>query len=66
MMSKLRQYRDSLLILTGLLVGGASGLIFGEKTQVLAPFGNIFLNLMYMILIPLVFFSIASAIGKMT
>lgn len=66
MMSRLRQYRDSLLILTGLLVGGASGLIFGEKTQVLAPFGNIFLNLMYMILIPLVFFSIASAIGKMT
>jgi Na+/H+-dicarboxylate symporter len=46
-------------------MGGAAGLIFGEKTAVVKPFGDLFLNLMFMIIVPLVFFSIASAISNM-
>lgn len=53
-------------MLLGLLLGGLAGAIWGTKVDVVQPFGNLFLNLMYMILIPLVFFSISSVIGSMT
>jgi Na+/H+-dicarboxylate symporter len=52
-------------LLLAILIGGVSGLIFGEKTAVVKPFGDLFLNLMFMIIVPLVFFSIASAIANM-
>lgn len=64
-MSFFKKYQDSLILLTGLLLGMIAGLVFGEKTAVVKPVGDIFLNLMYMVLIPLVFFSISSAIGQM-
>jgi Na+/H+-dicarboxylate symporter len=53
------------ILLSAILIGGAAGLIFGEKTAVVKPFGDLFLNLMFMIIVPLVFFSIASAISNM-
>ena len=37
----------------------------GEKAEVLKPFGDIFLNLMFTLVIPLVFFSVTSAIANM-
>jgi Na+/H+-dicarboxylate symporter len=52
-------------LLSAILIGGVAGLIFGEKTAVVKPFGDLFLNLMFMIIVPLVFFSIASAISNM-
>ncbi|MGL4572685.1 MAG: cation:dicarboxylate symporter family transporter [Clostridium sp.] len=39
--------------------------MFGEKTEVLAPFGNLFLNLIFTLLVPIAFFSISSAIASM-
>lgn len=52
--------------MAGLVLGGLAGVIWGTKVNVVKPFGDLFLNLMYMILIPLVFFSISSAIASMT
>jgi Na+/H+-dicarboxylate symporter len=37
----------------------------GPKAAVLEPFGNLFLNLMFTIIVPLVFFSVSSAIANM-
>lgn len=61
-----QNYRGTLLILVGLILGGIAGAVWGTKVDVVQPLGDLFLNLMYMILIPLVFFSISSAIGSMT
>lgn len=61
-----KNYRGTILLLTGLVLGGIAGLIWGKQVEVVKPFGDLFLNLMYMILIPLVFFSISSAIASMT
>ena len=61
-----KNYRSTLLILVGLVLGGIAGAVWGTKVDVVKPLGNLFLNLMYMILIPLVFFSISSSIGSMT
>jgi Na+/H+-dicarboxylate symporter len=60
-----KNYRFTVILLLAILIGGVAGLIFGEKTAVVKPFGDLFLNLMFMIIVPLVFFSIASAISNM-
>ena len=52
----------SLMLLTGVIIGGALGLVFGDGVRFLRPFGQIFLNLIFVLVVPLVFFSIASSI----
>ncbi len=58
-------YKLSLLLLAGILIGGVAGVVFGEDASIVKPFGDLFLNLMFVIIVPLVFFSIASAIANM-
>jgi Na+/H+-dicarboxylate symporter len=61
----LRNYRFTLILLSAILLGGVAGIYFGPKAAVVKPFGDLFLNLMFMMIVPLVFFSIASAIANM-
>ncbi|RJS60795.1 dicarboxylate/amino acid:cation symporter [Bacillus sp. PK3_68] len=61
----LKSYRFTFLLLTAILLGGVAGVLFGPKAAVVKPLGDLFLNLMFMIIIPLVFFSISSAIASM-
>lgn len=42
------------------------GSVMGPKALVLEPFGKLFINLMFMILVPLVFFSITSAMANIS
>ncbi|PAQ14266.1 sodium:proton antiporter, partial [Bacillaceae bacterium SAOS 7] len=49
----------------GIIIGGIAGVVFGPKAAIVKPFGDLFLNLMFMLIVPLVFFSIASAIASM-
>lgn len=65
MKSKLRAYRFPIILLMSIMIGSIIGLIFGEKANVLKPLGDIFINLLFMVVIPLVFFSISSAIANM-
>ncbi|WP_326906619.1 dicarboxylate/amino acid:cation symporter [Sedimentibacter sp. MB31-C6] len=58
-------YRFSITLIIAIAVGSIIGLIFGEKATVLQPFGDIFLNLMFTAVTPLVFITIASAVGSM-
>lgn len=64
--SVFRSYKSVLLLLLGITVGCAIGLIYGEKATVLKPFGQIFLNLMFTAVVPLVFFSLSSSLAKMS
>ena len=45
-------------IFIGLGLGILAGLIFGEKMSVLSPVGDIFINLLKMVIVPVVFFSL--------
>lgn len=65
MAKKLKAYRFPLILLASIIIGSIIGLIFGEKASVIKPFGDLFLNLLFMIVVPLVFFSIASAVANM-
>ncbi|MFA9422769.1 MAG: dicarboxylate/amino acid:cation symporter [Sedimentibacter sp.] len=58
-------YRFSITLILSIVIGSIIGLIFGEKAIVLKPFGDIFLNLMFTVVTPLVFVTIASAVGNM-
>jgi len=56
-------YRGIIWLVAGIIAGSIAGLIFGERISILKPIGDIFLNLLFTAVIPLVFFSISSAIG---
>lgn len=49
----------------GIILGAILGAILGEKATVLAPIGNVFINLLFMVVVPMVFVSIVNAVGSM-
>src|SRR5690625_3254019 len=65
MKNKLKAYRFPIILLLSILLGSIIGLIFGEKAEIINPLGDIFINLLFMVVIPLVFFTISSAIASM-
>ena len=60
-----KNYKSTLILLLSLIIGTIIGLIFGEKAEVLSPLGDIFINLMFIAIVPLVFLTITSSIIKM-
>ena len=58
-------YKSSLILLGAIILGGIVGVIMGEDATVFKPIGDLFLNLLFMTLVPLVFFSVTSAISNM-
>ncbi|MEI7834803.1 MAG: dicarboxylate/amino acid:cation symporter [Planctomycetota bacterium] len=63
--SFLKSYGLSLVLLASVAVGSVLGLLLGPKAAALKPFGDVFLNLLYVSVVPLVFFTIASAVAGM-
>lgn len=61
----LSNYRFSIILLSGVIIGGLLGLFLGEKAVILQPIADIFLNLVFCLIVPIVFFSIASSIANM-
>jgi Na+/H+-dicarboxylate symporter len=62
----LKNYKFSIILLAGVLLGAIAGTIMGEKSAVLQPFADVFLNMVFVIIVPLVFVSIAGSIASMT
>nr|WP_048601799.1 dicarboxylate/amino acid:cation symporter [Rubeoparvulum massiliense] len=64
-MNWFRSYRFPLILLAAIVIGSVVGMVMGQDADILKPLGDLFLNLMFTIVVPLVFFSIASTIGNM-
>ena len=60
-----QQYKLPILLLGGIAIGSIIGVVSPSLGQTLKPVGQIFLNLMFTIVVPLVFVSIASAVDSM-
>lgn len=58
-------YRFPLILLGGIVLGAIIGIVFGKQATILKPLGDIFINLMFTIVVPMVFVSIATAVGSM-
>ena len=61
-----KNYKSTIILLVAIIVGAIVGAVFKEKAKVLAPLGDLFLNLMFIIIIPLVFLNISTSIVKMS
>ncbi|NLL82130.1 MAG: dicarboxylate/amino acid:cation symporter, partial [Tissierellia bacterium] len=59
-------YRFPILLLTGIVIGSIIGLVMGESATVFKPLGDIFINLMFTVVVPIVFLSISSAVANMS
>ncbi len=57
-------YKQTFILLVSLIIGAIVGLVFKEKASVLSPFGDLFMNLMFVIIIPLIFLTITTSIAK--
>jgi len=64
--SFLKSYGFSLLLILSILIGSGLGLLLKKDAAHLKPLGDIFLNLLFTSLVPLVFFSISAAVAGMT
>jgi len=62
-MGVLRAYRFSLLLIASIIAGAAVGYLAPAIAGIIKPLGDLFLNLIFMVIVPLVFFSIASSIA---
>lgn len=60
-----KNYKQTIILLLSIIIGAIAGLVFKEKVVVLKPLGDIFINLMFVIIIPLVFLTISTSISKM-
>jgi len=60
----IKNYTGIFWLIGGIIIGSIAGLIFGKSVEVVKPIGDIFLNLLFVAVIPLVFFCIASAIAN--
>ena len=61
----IKNYKSTLILLGSVLIGAICGLIFKEKAEIVKPLGDLFLNLLLVIIVPLIFFTITSSISKM-
>lgn len=60
-----KNYKQTIILVVAIIIGAIAGIVFKEKTEVLKPFGDIFINLMFVIIIPLVFLTVSTSISKM-
>ncbi|AJI94368.1 dicarboxylate symporter family protein [Yersinia ruckeri] len=66
MWKRLEPYRSSIILLFALTLGGVIGIYVPSLALKLQPIGKIFLNLLFMIIVPLVSVSVMSSIAGMT
>lgn len=61
----LKNYKSTIILLVAIVIGVIVGLVFKEKAAVLSPFGDVFINLLFVVIVPLIFLTITTAIIKM-
>ncbi len=60
-----KNYKSTIILIGAIIIGAIVGIIWGEDAAILSPLGDIFINLMFVVIVPLIFLTITSAIIKM-
>lgn len=58
-------YRFSIILIGVIILGSFIGIYFGEKAKILKPLGDLFINGMFTIVVPLVMVTISSSVAGM-
>lgn len=61
----LKNYSGIILLLTGIIAGSFIGIFFSAAVIYLKPLGDIFLNLLFVSVVPLVFFAVSNSIASL-
>ena len=62
----LKNYKQTIILLASIIIGAIAGLVFKEKATFVEPLGDLFINLMFVIIVPLIFLTISTSISKIT
>ena len=60
-----KNYKQTIILLLSMIIGTIIGLILKDKATVLKPLGDVFINQLYVIVVPLIFLTITTTISKM-
>ena len=60
-----KNYKNTILLILALVIGAISGVIFKEDVNVVKPLGDLFLNALFVTIVPLLFLTITTTIAKM-
>ncbi len=61
----LSNYKSTIILLVAIIVGAIVGIVFKEKATIVKPLGDLFLNLLLVIVVPLIFLTIMTSVSKM-
>ena len=61
----IQNYKSTIILILAMVIGCTVGLIFKEKASVLKPFGTIFLNMLFIVIVPLIFLTVTTSIAKL-
>ena len=61
----LKSYSFSLVLIGSIICGAVLGALLGERAILVKPLGDLFLNMLFTIVVPIVFFSMSSAMAGM-
>lgn len=60
----IQNYKNSIILVVFILLGAFIGIIFKEKAMALSPFGDLFINMLLITIVPLLFLTIVTSIYK--
>ena len=58
-------YKATIILIGAIIIGVIAGLVLGEDANYVKPLGDLFLNMLFVIIVPLVFLTITTSIAKM-
>ena len=61
----IKNYKSTLILIISIIVGFIIGIIFKEKASILSPLGDIFINMLLVVVVPLIFLTITASISRM-
>jgi len=64
-MKFLKNYKSMIILLVFIIIGAVTGIVWGSGASVLKPLGDLFLNMLLVVIVPLIFLSIATSIYRM-
>ncbi|MBO5475836.1 MAG: dicarboxylate/amino acid:cation symporter [Bacilli bacterium] len=65
-MKFIKNNKSTILLLISIVIGTIIGIIFKEDAVILKPFGDLFINALFMVIVPLIFLTITTSIFKLS
>ena len=59
-----KNYKQTIILILALVLGTIAGVIFKEKNAIIKPLGDLYMNLMFVLIVPMIFLTITTSIAK--